>query len=266
MSNQSDGKLIATAMGAAAAGATLAVMAMKMIDSKNEKSFYSNNNNNGGGGHNNNNNNNNSMLDKSNGLSSGTSNTNLLAYHADENRPIRPTVIMNDPSDLVGDHHLDSSFNVASAGASQYVDIDAEYSSICNNIGVPGVGISRDSSGGGGGPNNSSMRRDSSEAMLFPHNHEEKMRRRIATRYTIEEENNLGRDSVTVRVPATSANVGPGCKCEINIYVLWIIPENPNIRYLIPYHIIIIPIFISFFIGNVRSTSSSFSTLSSFYL
>ena len=39
MSNQ-DGKLIATAMGAAAAGATLAVMAMKMIESKNEKSFY----------------------------------------------------------------------------------------------------------------------------------------------------------------------------------------------------------------------------------
>jgi hypothetical protein len=222
MSNQSDGKLIATAMGAAAAGATLAVMAMKMIDSKNEKSFYKNNNNNnnnnvggGGGGGGLNNNNNKNMLDKSNGLSSGTSNTNLLAYHADENRPIRPTVIMNDPSDLVGDHHLDSSFNVASAGASQYVDIDAEYSSICNNIGVPGVGISRDSSGGGGGPNNSSMRRDSSEAMLFPHNHEEKMRRRIATRYTIEEENNLGRDSVTVRVPATSANVGPGCKFNV---------------------------------------------------
>jgi hypothetical protein len=193
MSNQ-DGKLIATAMGAAAAGATLAVMAMKMIESKNEKSFYNNNNNiGGGGGGPNNNTSSNNILDS--GL--GASNTNLLAYHADENRPIRPTVIMNDPSDLVGDHHADSSFNVASAGASQYVDIDA-------NIGVPGVGV--------GGPALGNMRRDSSEAMLFPHNHEEKMRRRIATRYTIEEENNLGRDSVTVRVPATSANVGPGCK------------------------------------------------------
>ena len=57
-----------------------------------------------------------------------------------------------------------------------------------------------------------SLSRDN-DSLLFPHNHEEKMRRRIATRYTIEEENNTPRDSVTVRVPATSANVGPGCKC-----------------------------------------------------
>lgn len=47
---------------------------------------------------------------------------------------------------------------------------------------------------------------------LFPHNHEEKMRRRIAARVAVEEDNHLPRDSVTVRVPATSANMGPGCK------------------------------------------------------
>lgn len=55
-------------------------------------------------------------------------------------------------------------------------------------------------------------RHDSEVSLLFPHNHEEKMRRRVATRYSIEEENNTPRDSVTVRVPATSANIGPGCK------------------------------------------------------
>jgi homoserine kinase len=49
--------------------------------------------------------------------------------------------------------------------------------------------------------------------ILFPHNHEEKMKRRIAQRVSVEEENKTPRNSVTVRVPATSANVGPGCKC-----------------------------------------------------
>ena len=142
MSSQ-DGKLLATAMGAATAGAALAVMAMKMIESNNK----------GKGG--------NSKSD------------NLLAYHPDE-RPIRTSVIMNDPSDLVGD-----------GSSSSMV----------------------------------SMKRESSEAMLFPHNHEAKMRRRIATRYSIEEENHLGRVSVTVRVPATSANVGPGCKQKIELYL-----------------------------------------------
>jgi homoserine kinase len=59
----------------------------------------------------------------------------------------------------------------------------------------------------------SKLTRNNSEAtLLFPHNHEEKMRRRVATRVFIEEENNTPRDLVTVRVPATSANVGPGCK------------------------------------------------------
>ena len=71
MSNQ-DGKLFATAMGAATAGAALAVMAMKMIESNN----------------------------KGKGSSSSD---NLLAYHPDDKRPIRTSVIMNDPSDLVGD-------------------------------------------------------------------------------------------------------------------------------------------------------------------
>jgi hypothetical protein len=147
--SSSDGKLFATAMGAATAGAALAVMAMKMIESNNSNNI--NRNKNGSG----------------NNYGTSESTNNLLAYHADENRPIRPSVIMNDPSDLVGE-------------------------GISASIGA--------------------IKRESSEAMLFPHNHEAKMRRRIATRYTIEEENNLGRDSVTVRVPATSANVGPGCK------------------------------------------------------
>jgi hypothetical protein len=48
--------------------------------------------------------------------------------------------------------------------------------------------------------------------ILFPHNHEEKMRRQIAARAAVEEENVKPRRSVTVRVPATSANMGPGCK------------------------------------------------------
>lgn len=48
--------------------------------------------------------------------------------------------------------------------------------------------------------------------LLFPHNHEEKMRRKISTRAAVEEENLAPRRSVTVRVPATSANMGPGCE------------------------------------------------------
>ena len=47
--------------------------------------------------------------------------------------------------------------------------------------------------------------------LLFPHNHEEKMRRKISARALVEEDNFHPRDSVTVRVPATSANMGPGC-------------------------------------------------------
>ena len=39
-----------------------------------------------------------------------------------------------------------------------------------------------------------------------------KMRRRIATRLSVEEANRALRKTVTVRVPATSVNVGPGCE------------------------------------------------------
>jgi hypothetical protein len=52
----------------------------------------------------------------------------------------------------------------------------------------------------------------SSSTLLFPHNHEDKMRRAIATRAAVDEENVTPRRSVTVRVPATSANMGPGCE------------------------------------------------------
>jgi len=48
-------------------------------------------------------------------------------------------------------------------------------------------------------------------SIVFPHNHEERMRRKIAARAAVEEDNFLPRNSVTVRVPATSANMGPGC-------------------------------------------------------
>lgn len=57
--------------------------------------------------------------------------------------------------------------------------------------------------------------------ILFPHNHEEKMRRRVAQRVSVEEENKTPRDSVTVRVPATSANVGPGYDCIGMAVDLW---------------------------------------------
>jgi homoserine kinase len=53
-----------------------------------------------------------------------------------------------------------------------------------------------------------------SRTVLFPHNHEEKMRKRVAARVAVEEDNSVPRNSVTVRVPATSANVGPGCKWQ----------------------------------------------------
>ena len=157
MSQQDNGKLIATAMGAAAAGASLAVLAMKMIESSKNK-----------------------HLNDHRRYSLGYSNH----YDPIQRRDL-PNVIMNDPSMLM----TDPSERSGSIG--------------------PG-----------------SMQKSDSENLLFPHNHEEKMRRRIATRYTIEEENNLPRNSVTVRVPATSANVGPGCKCQTGKKVLWRIPSR----------------------------------------
>jgi len=61
---------------------------------------------------------------------------------------------------------------------------------------------------------------DSTTSLLFPHNHEEKMRRRIAARTIVEEDNFQPRDSVTVRVPASSANMGPGCMYNISSIVV----------------------------------------------
>jgi homoserine kinase len=54
------------------------------------------------------------------------------------------------------------------------------------------------------------LRKNSDSDIIFPHNHEEKMRRRIASRVAIDADNSKPRNSVTVRVPATSANMGPG--------------------------------------------------------
>jgi len=65
------------------------------------------------------------------------------------------------------------------------------------------------------------LARDASENMIFPYNHEEKMRRRIAQRYAVEEENSAPRNSVTVKVPATSANMGPGYDCLGMAVDLW---------------------------------------------
>lgn len=118
MSSQENSKLVATAVGAAAAGAALAVMALRMTEEKEPDNKYS------------------------------------------MSRPRQPSIIYNPPTE-------------------------------------------------------STLKRQDSGNLLFPHNHEEKMRRRIATRYQIEDENSAPRESVTVRVPATSANVGPGCECPL---------------------------------------------------
>lgn len=58
-------------------------------------------------------------------------------------------------------------------------------------------------------------------AVLLPHSHEERMRRRIASRIAVEDENLQSRQSVTVRVPATSANCGPGYDCIGLAVDLW---------------------------------------------
>jgi len=47
----------------------------------------------------------------------------------------------------------------------------------------------------------------------MPHEHEKKMRRKIALRESVMSENMKPRNLVTVRVPATSANMGPGFDC-----------------------------------------------------
>jgi hypothetical protein len=66
-----------------------------------------------------------------------------------------------------------------------------------------------DMSGGGGGTGGGGGGNPGEK--LMPHQHEEKMRRRVEARALVEEDNFQPRNSVTVRVPATSANMGPGC-------------------------------------------------------
>mmetsp|Transcript_42937 Transcript_42937/g.63699 ORF Transcript_42937/g.63699 Transcript_42937/m.63699 type:complete len:430 (-) Transcript_42937:91-1380(-) len=68
-------------------------------------------------------------------------------------------------------------------------------------------------------PSTTAQKRDS--AVLFPYNHEEKMRQRIAARVAVEEDNLTPRRLVTVRVPATSANLGPGYDCLGMAVDLW---------------------------------------------
>eukprot|EP00985_Skeletonema_marinoi_P009261 scaffold4285_cov108-Skeletonema_marinoi.AAC.2 len=61
----------------------------------------------------------------------------------------------------------------------------------------------------------------SDTTILMPHSHEERMRRRIAARMAVEDENSQPRQSVTVRVPASSANCGPGYDCIGLAVDLW---------------------------------------------
>ena len=61
----------------------------------------------------------------------------------------------------------------------------------------------------------------SDTTILMPHSHEERMRRRIAARMAVEDENSQPRNSVTVRVPASSANCGPGYDCIGLAVDLW---------------------------------------------
>jgi len=68
---------------------------------------------------------------------------------------------------------------------------------------------------------NEDVNMDAAVDVLMPHSHEERMRRRIATRISVEEENSVPRSSVTVRVPASSANCGPGYDCIGLAVDLW---------------------------------------------
>ena len=65
---------------------------------------------------------------------------------------------------------------------------------------------------------------DNNVFVLLPHEHEEKMKQRLLTAQTrgdVESENETPRRSVTVRVPATSANMGPGFDCLGCAVDLW---------------------------------------------
>lgn len=72
---------------------------------------------------------------------------------------------------------------------------------------------------GASSTNSSSSTADTT--VLMPHSHEERMRRRIAARMAVEDENSQPRQSVTVRVPASSANCGPGYDCIGLAVDLW---------------------------------------------
>jgi homoserine kinase len=90
-----------------------------------------------------------------------------------------------------------------------------------------------DMSGGGGGGSGGGGGNPGEK--LMPHQHEEKMRRRVEARALVEEDNFQPRNSVTVRVPATSANMGPGCT-----YYSYILPSHIRIATMIvnaPYRI-----------------------------
>jgi hypothetical protein len=52
-----------------------------------------------------------------------------------------------------------------------------------------------------------------SDVPLLPHEHEKRMLQRFEQRETIERQNLTPRDYVKVRVPASSANMGPGFDC-----------------------------------------------------
>lgn len=66
-----------------------------------------------------------------------------------------------------------------------------------------------------------SQRTSQTGTVLFPYNHEEKMKQRILHRASVEQENRAPRNSVTVKVPASSANMGPGYDCIGCAVDLW---------------------------------------------
>ena len=57
--------------------------------------------------------------------------------------------------------------------------------------------------------------------VLLPHQHEARMEQKVKMRESIASENAVARNLVTVRVPATSANLGPGFDCLGAAVDLW---------------------------------------------
>jgi hypothetical protein len=98
--------------------------------------------------------------------------------------------------------------SLSSSSRQSFIFQDPEY-----DLGAAtGVGSSNNISNSGG---------TSDTTILMPHSHEERMRRRIAARMAVEDENSQPRQSVTVRVPASSANCGPGYDCIGLAVDLW---------------------------------------------